>query len=302
MSKRGASTKEIEDALAKLPGPGIPVKTGSPAGIGQDIIDIFEGLRTGIYKHGQQQREDIKDIGRLKRADIEKGIEGESAITEAGATGKKDIVDRSIQDKKVISEREAANIMKGLKEDEAAALKLFAAENSATKELAGMGKELIDQFLEQYKAKTARITAEAAKRTSESRTTPTIKPAVYAEVRKVFESMQNAKFQVSVDDTGNRQIRFINGKPLDTDTRNKVNSILAEANQKVEAGQAIGTVSAFMKDKFKKLSETVSPNNQVTRPRGVPNNFRKGTLNGQTIWISPTNPSIAYDSNGDRLP
>lgn len=169
MTARGASTQEIQDALAKLPtvGPGISTKTGSPAGIGQDVVNILDTLRTDMYKQAQQQRAeqraDVKDIGRLKRADMEKGIEGTSAITEAGATGKKDIIDRSIQDKKVISEREATNIMKGLKEDEADALKLFAAEKSATKELVGMSKELIDQFLEQYKAKTDRLEAEAKK-------------------------------------------------------------------------------------------------------------------------------------------
>ena len=293
MSARGASTKEIQDALAKLPtvGPGISTKTGSAAGIGQDVVNILDTLRTDMFKQAQQQRAeqraDIKDIGRLKRTDMEKGIAGTGAITEAGAVGKKDIIDRSIQDKKVISEREATNIMTGLKEDEADALKLFAAEKSATKELTGMSKELIDQFLKQYKIKTDRLEAEAKKITAEGKTLTNIKPSVYAEVRNVFESMQNSKFQVSDDGKGNRQIRFINGQPLDGSTRNKVNGILGEANKKVEAGVKIGTVSKYMENEFKKLARTVDDDKKAI-PKNILKKYPKAKMkNGKYYTPNP---------------
>ena len=103
------------------------------------------------------------------------------------------------------------------------------------------------------KAKIAKLKAEAAKESSVS----IVKPAVYNAINKTFETMQNSKFSVSVDENGNRQVRFIGGSPLDAGTSRLVNKILAEANVKVQNGEQIGAVSKYMADQFDKLSKTV---------------------------------------------
>ena len=102
-------------------------------------------------------------------------------------------------------------------------------------------------------AEIAKLKAEAAKESSVS----IVKPAVYNAINKTFETMQNSKFSVSEDKNGNRQVRFIDGNPLDAGTSRLVNKILAEANVKVQNGEQIGAVSKYMADQFDRLSKTV---------------------------------------------
>ena len=124
--------------------------------------------------------------------------------------------------------------------------------------------------VEEMKAKIDKLKSEAEENRDKAAGTIRVKPGVYGEARKIFESMQNSKFQVSDDGKGNRQIRFLNGQPLDGDTRTKVNKILAEVNSKIEGGMQIGTVSKYMESEFKKLSRTVDDDKKA-----IPKNILK---------------------------
>ena len=172
MKARGASTKEIQAALANLPkvGPGLSTKTGSAQGIGKDITNILDTLRTDVYKQAQldrqQERADIKDIGRMKRADQEKGIEGTSAITESGARGKAAVTEGKIAGAKLIDEKQAANIMAGINEEEKNDLLIHAQKVTGKKDIRALSISQLNEYykkreleLKEIKAETDRITA-----------------------------------------------------------------------------------------------------------------------------------------------
>jgi len=181
MKARGASTKQIQDALNAMPkrGPGLSTKTGSPSGFGQDVVNILETLRTDVNKQkaleDTQKRTDIYNMGKMKRADLEKQIAGQGAITESGATGKSKITEGKIAGAKLVTQQQAANIMAGINEDEKNDLLTHAQEVTGKKDIRALSMSQLNEYykkreleLKEIKAKTDRITAETKKDTDKS--------------------------------------------------------------------------------------------------------------------------------------
>jgi len=181
MKARGASTKQIQDALNAMPkrGPGLSTKTGSPSGFGQDVVNILETLRTDVNKQkaleDTQKRTDIYNMGKMKRADLEKQIAGQGAITESGATGKAKITEGKIAGAKLVTQQQAANIMAGINEDEKNDLLTHAQEVTGKKDIRALSMSQLNEYykkreleLKGIKAKTDRITAETKKDTDKS--------------------------------------------------------------------------------------------------------------------------------------
>ena len=165
MKARGASTKEIQVALANLPkaGPGFSTKTGSDQGIGKDITNVLDTLRTDVYKQAQldrqQERADIKDIGKMKRADMEKGITGEEVITTAEFEGKRGNIDKVREGAILVGERKAANLISKLTNEQASRLKEFALKEKGIDKIENLPEKALAEFikLEELRLKKEKV-------------------------------------------------------------------------------------------------------------------------------------------------
>ena len=80
-----------------------------------------------------------------------------------------------------------------------------------------------------------------------------IKPGVYNAVVSAFKTMQESKFLISENTDGSRSIKFLDGKPLDAQTRSKVNKVLSNALKKIEDKDEIGTVSSYIQEELDKI-------------------------------------------------
>ena len=154
MQKRGASTKEIQDALNAMPqrGPGLSTKTGSAQGIGQDIVNILDTLRTDVNKQraldDTRKRADIKDIGRMKRADTEKEIAGESDITTTESAGKERNINKKQEGAILVGKTEAANLISKLTNEQASRLKEFTLKQTGIDKIENLPKAALAEFME----------------------------------------------------------------------------------------------------------------------------------------------------------
>tara|TARA_R110000737_G_scaffold138155_1_gene169096 strand:- start:331 stop:1032 length:702 start_codon:yes stop_codon:yes gene_type:complete len=114
-------------------------------------------------------------MGKMKRADLEKQIAGQGAITESGATGKSKITEGKIAGAKLVTQQQAANIMAGINEDEKNDLLTHAQEVTGKKDIRALSMSQLNEYykkreleLKEIKAKTDRITAETKKDTDKS--------------------------------------------------------------------------------------------------------------------------------------
>ena len=110
-----------------------------------------------------------------------------------------------------------------------------------------------EKNLEELDAKIRKLKAEAGKLESEADKGVVIKPAVYNAVREAFDKMTESKFLITELEDGTRQLRFLGGKPLDSDTRSEVNKVLAEAYSKIQDRAEIGDVTSFIQEEFDKI-------------------------------------------------
>ena len=175
MKNKGASRKEIQDALNAMPkrGPGLSTKTGSPSGFGQDVVNILETLRTDVNKQkaleDTQKRTDIYNMGKMKRADQAVEAAGQSDITTTKSAGKQSNINRQQQGAELIGKTEAANIISKLTNEQASRLKDFTLEQKGIDKVENLPKEALAEFikLEELRIKkeaekTKRITARTA--------------------------------------------------------------------------------------------------------------------------------------------
>jgi hypothetical protein len=172
MQKRGASTKEIQDALNAMPqrGPGLSTKTGSAQGIGQDIVNILDTLRTDVNKQraldDTRKRADIMALGRMKRADQEKGITAQSDITTTEGAGRERNIDKKQEGAILVGKTEAANLISKLTNEQTSRLKEFTLKEKGIDKIENLPKAALAEFMEleklrlkKEKAKTDRIAA-----------------------------------------------------------------------------------------------------------------------------------------------
>ena len=291
MKARGASTKEIQAALANLPkiGPGLSTKTGSAQGIGKDITNVLDTLRTDVYKQAQldrqQERADIKDIGAMKRADMEKGITGKSAITESGATGKAKITEGKIAGAKLINKEQAANIMAGINEEEKNALLIHAQKVTGKKDIRALTMSQLNEYykkreleLKEEKAITDRIAAGKKTTRLDKSAVPYFKNIksnlavgtsfVYDETKdevtvngKALTGPQATEWQALVLDAENLFIDSMKGKKTSNENYNSaqriVNNYIRQKNRIIPPASAITALKADpsqqKKDEFKQL-------------------------------------------------
>ena len=153
MQARGASRQEIQNALDAMPkrGPGLSTKTGSPAGIGQDIVNILDTLRTDVNKQraldDTRKREDIMALGGMKRADQEKGITAKSDITTTEGAGRERNIDKKQEGAILVGKAEAANLISKLTNEQASRLKEFALKEKGIDKLENLPKQALEEFI-----------------------------------------------------------------------------------------------------------------------------------------------------------
>jgi len=159
MQARGASRKEIQDALNAMPkrGPGLSTKTGSAQGIGKDITNILDTLRTDVNKQQSlddtRKRADILALGGMKRADTEKQIAGESDITTTEGTGKTVNINKEEAGNLSIGEAEADNIKSQITKKQESQLKEFAFKETGIKKIEAIPEKLLKQVQDIFKLK-----------------------------------------------------------------------------------------------------------------------------------------------------
>ena len=172
MQARGASRKEIQDALNAMPkrGPGLSTKTGSAQGIGKDITNILDTLRTDVNKQQSlddtRKRADILALGGMKRADTEKGIAGKSDITTTESAGKERNINRKQQGAELIGKTKAANLISQLTNEQASRLKEFTVRQTGLDKIEKLPEKALAEFikleelrLKKEEARTKRIAA-----------------------------------------------------------------------------------------------------------------------------------------------
>ena len=159
MQARGASRKEIQDALNAMPkrGPGLSTKTGSAQGIGKDITNILDTLRTDVNKQQSlddtRKRADILALGGMKRADTEKQIAGESDITTTEGTGKTVNINKEEAGNLSIGKAEADNIKSQITKKQESQLKEFAFKETGIKKIEAIPEKLLKQVQDIFKLK-----------------------------------------------------------------------------------------------------------------------------------------------------
>jgi len=172
MQARGASRKEIQDALNAMPkrGPGLSTKTGSAQGIGKDITNILDTLRTDVNKQQSlddtRKRADILALGGMKRADTEKGIAGKSDITTTESAGKERNINKEQQGAELIGKTKAASLISKLTNEQASRLKEFTLRQTGIDKIENLPEKALAEFikieelnLKKEKTKTDRIAA-----------------------------------------------------------------------------------------------------------------------------------------------
>jgi|8_EtaG_2_1085327.scaffolds.fasta_scaffold06889_4 hypothetical protein len=310
MSSRGASTKEIQDALNAMPqrGPGLSTKTGSAAGIGQDIVNILDTLRTDVNKQraldDAQKRADILNIGKMKRSDMEKGIVGESSITEAGATGRSKISEADIAGKKLISERQASDIMKGLNEEEKNDLLIHAQEVAGKKDIRALSISQLNEYykkrdleLKEKKAITDRIAAGKKGKTAKT-------PQGY--IKDItFDILQGTKFKIDPDDPTGTKIMVKDGVTLEKGDAEEVQEMLMKARSDFYDNLGKATDVESMNEAYNKWNKTFRLKKSDTwknaqPPQGVPSGVTKRIKNGKIVWQDKSTKDV-YDNKGKKI-
>ena len=153
MQARGASRKEIQDALNAMPkrGPGLSTKTGSAQGIGKDITNILDTLRTDVNKQQSlddtRKRADILALGGMKRADTEKGIAGKSDITTTESAGKERNTNKEQQGAELIGKTKAANLISKLSNEQASRLKEFTVRQTGLDKIEKLPEKALAEFI-----------------------------------------------------------------------------------------------------------------------------------------------------------
>ena len=310
MSSRGASTKEIQDALNAMPqrGPGLSTKTGSAAGIGQDVVNILDTLRTDVNKQraldDAQKRADILNIGKMKRSDMEKGIVGESSITEAGATGRSKISEADIAGKKLISERQASDIMKGLNEEEKNDLLIHAQEVAGKKDIRALSISQLNEYykkreleLKEEKAITDRIAA--GKKSGGGKT-----PQGY--IKDItFDILQGTKFKIDPDDPTGTKIMVKDGVTLEKGDAEEVQEMLMKARSDFYDNLGEATDPKSMNAAYNKWNKTFRLKKSDTwknaqAPQGVPSGVIKRPYKGKVVWVDPKTNDV-YNAKGKKI-
>ena len=169
MKNKGASRKEIQDALNAMPkrGPGLSTKTGSPSGFGQDVVNILETLRTDVNKQkaldDTRKRTDIYNMGKMKRADQAVEAAGESAIASTEAKGKSTNTSKTETGNLAISKLEADNIKDQLSSEQQDQLKEFALKQTGIAKIEALPARFLKEVQEAYKITLLEADSEAKK-------------------------------------------------------------------------------------------------------------------------------------------
>ena len=308
MKIRGASRKEIQDALAKLPkvGPGLSTKTGSAQGIGKDITNVLDTLRTDVYKQAQldrqQERADIKDIGRMKRSDQEKGIEGESSITSFESEGKRKNIKETKDDAKLITSETVKSLTENLNDEELSALKIFAAKQKGINKLEELPVKALKEFMDIYKLRLKEEEINAASKKGNTGKSP---QGYIKDIR--VNILQGSKFKIDTRDPTGTKIMVKDGITLKPGDAEKMQETLMKAESDFYDNLRGKVDTRSMNAAYNKWNKTFRFKNSTAfktavKPSGVPANFKKGMKGNKIIWIDPTNPQTAYDASGTLLP
>ena len=262
---RGQTVGELQSELARVQ-KGIPPKgivgtakaTEEAPTIATMLTRIADDTSGGIREHkvsqAARESENIKLLNRLKLEGIDKKSEGEVKVAES----------RKEAGEKKVGTITAAQVKKvGL--ENKAKLKGVMDTHQLHDEIHAWPKKLQDEFynivkqekdLEKLNAEIKKLKAEAGKLDAEAAAEGkgvVIKPAVYNAVREAFDKMTESKFLITELDDGTRQLRFLGGKPLDSNTRSDVNKVLAEAYKKIQDKVEIGDVTTFIQKEFDKI-------------------------------------------------
>jgi hypothetical protein len=261
---RGITVGELQSELARVR-KGIPPKgiVGTSEAMKQATLplaltEIFDKTAGGIREHkvsqADRESENIKLLNRLKLEGIDKKSEGEVKVAESRKeTGEKKVgTITAAQVKKVGLENKAK--LKGVMDTHALHDEIDAWPKKLQDEFYNIVKQ--EKDLEELDAKIVKLKAEADKLSAEAAAEGkgvVIKPAVYNAVREAFDKMTESKFLITELKDGTKQLRFLGGKPLDSNTRSDVNKVLAEAYKKIQNKVEIGDVTTFIQQEFDKI-------------------------------------------------
>ena len=291
MQARGASRKEIQDALNAMPkrGPGLSTKTGSAQGIGKDITNILDTLRTDVNKQQSlddtRKRADILALGGMKRADTEKGIAGKSDITTTESAGKERNINRKQQGAELIGKTKAANLISKLSNEQASRLKEFTVRQTGLDKIEKLPEKALAEFikleelrLKKEEARTKRLAAGKKTTRLDKSAVPYFKNIksnlavgtsfVYDETKdevtvngKALTGPQATEWQALVLDAENLFIDSMKGKKTSNENYNSaqriVNNYIRQKNRIIPPASAITALKADpsqqKKDEFKQL-------------------------------------------------